>query len=608
MNFEVLLDVKSVWAIYWIGGNRVMPKHIWYPIVTGAPRPKDGKAWDPTTFAPDPNLIASGPWRLDDYVSFSHVLLVANKPGSIVDTGITIDENANSVPITSPYGFFNYYPKYIDIHADNYQCRISPGYDLAKIWALVNFTATDHNKLQESYTFIYTDPDTANPIGKTIEFAMPDEPACLWQIVDYIDQHDPPGLSYCDIIQVVRVNPPPDPAWGPIWLHIQAIAPPPPGPGPFILTCGQVIEAEKTVLLDGVPLAEDAYGNTYTWPVHEFEKPCIPVVETFTLNLTGFHTATLEKHILTQWLLCKNNDLTLSPYYCHTISASWPVWVTVPEDICGAWYDTWHGSLHEVPAPDIRVDMTNDVFKVSRAMGSYPGHPRWNPVADINGDHQINWTDLSAVVEMFGWPEAIQGPITVDIAVTSVTRPRAKSVVCQGYNARINISIENQGNYWETFNVTVYANTTAVGTQTVTSLHPGETQTLTFTWNTSGFAKGNYTFSAQAWPSWVMVPDSDPADNNLSDGWVIVSMVGDVTGPDGWPDGVCDMLHDIRQVALGFGANLVTDPASPNYGWYVHPPPCPTNSCPHSPNYDINDDGTIDMLVDIRTVCINFNP
>jgi len=98
-TFIVYMGVKSIYALGWCGGNRILPKHIWEPIIlTG----------DPTTFAPDSNMIGSGPWRLDEYVPNSHVLLVANKPGSTVDTGIS-DPNGNSVPITSPYGFFRYY-------------------------------------------------------------------------------------------------------------------------------------------------------------------------------------------------------------------------------------------------------------------------------------------------------------------------------------------------------------------------------------------------------------------------------------------------------------------------------------------------------------------
>jgi len=108
-QFEIRLDVKSVFAVGWIGGNRIMPKHIWQPICLGAIAPKSGLAWDPTTSAPDANIIHSGAWCFDNYETGTSILLTAHKKGVTVDTGITSDPNMNSNPVTSPYGFFRYY-------------------------------------------------------------------------------------------------------------------------------------------------------------------------------------------------------------------------------------------------------------------------------------------------------------------------------------------------------------------------------------------------------------------------------------------------------------------------------------------------------------------
>lgn len=107
-SFRIRFAIKSVFALGWCG-NRILPKHIWRPICTGATAPKSGEPWDPTTFAPDPDLINSGPWRLDEYVPNSHILLVAHKKGSTVNTGITTDPNKNAEDITSPYGYFRYF-------------------------------------------------------------------------------------------------------------------------------------------------------------------------------------------------------------------------------------------------------------------------------------------------------------------------------------------------------------------------------------------------------------------------------------------------------------------------------------------------------------------
>lgn len=108
-EFEIRLDVKSVFAVGWIGGNRILPKHIWQPICTGVPRPSDGTAWDPTTFAPDVNIIHSGPWCFDDYATGATILLIAHKPGVTVNTGLADPNWAASLDITSPYGFFRYF-------------------------------------------------------------------------------------------------------------------------------------------------------------------------------------------------------------------------------------------------------------------------------------------------------------------------------------------------------------------------------------------------------------------------------------------------------------------------------------------------------------------
>jgi len=204
----------------------------------------------------------------------------------------------------------------------------------------------------------------------------------------------------------------------------------------------------------------------------------------------------------------------------------------------------------------------------------------------------------------------ITGLITVslgvhDIAVLGVMP--WKTVVGQGFCCNITATIVNEGDFTETLNVTAYADLNktvigdevTIGTQQVFNLPSGNSTTTTFTWNTTGVAKGNYTISAYAWP----VPSETNLNNNmLTDDWIIVTIVGDITGPAGWPDGKVDM-RDIGLVAKAFGANHVTDPTSPKYCQYWHATPCST--CPHSPNCDIVYDGKIDMK-DIGLVARNF--
>jgi len=151
-----------------------------------------------------------------------------------------------------------------------------------------------------------------------------------------------------------------------------------------------------------------------------------------------------------------------------------------------------------------------------------------------------------------------------DVAITNVAP--FKTIVGQGYSLNINVTVENQGDYTETFNVTAYANTTTIETKEVT-LTSGNSTTITFTWNTTGFAKGNYTISAYAWH---VLGETDTTDNNYTDGWVMVAMVGDVNG-----DAKVDMI-DIWLVARAYGRNL----GDPEY----------------EPNLDIDCNGKIDMI------------
>ena len=112
-----------------------------------------------------------------------------------------------------------------------------------------------------------------------------------------------------------------------------------------------------------------------------------------------------------------------------------------------------------------------------------------------------------------------------DIAITNITR--SKTVVGQGSHLSINITMKNQGDYNENFNITVCANTTAIATLMNINLTSGNSTTISFTWNTIGFAKGNYTINADATP----VPsETDTTDNTHIDGWVIITIPGDVNG------------------------------------------------------------------------------
>lgn len=161
-----------------------------------------------------------------------------------------------------------------------------------------------------------------------------------------------------------------------------------------------------------------------------------------------------------------------------------------------------------------------------------------------------------------------------------------------GFCTEINVTVENQGDFTETFNVTLYADdegTSEIGNETVTNLPSGAVQTLTFIWNSTGFVMGNYTLRAAA----ETVPgETDTADNTLTGGIVKIGVPCDITGPTPQiADGVCNM-RDIGYIAGKFG----TTPQSQNW----------------DPNADVTGQtsGMPDDIVNMRDIgeaCKHFN-
>jgi hypothetical protein len=115
-------------------------------------------------------------------------------------------------------------------------------------------------------------------------------------------------------------------------------------------------------------------------------------------------------------------------------------------------------------------------------------------------------------------------PQVNDIALTNPTAFR--NVVGRGFQLQLNMTVVNLGNLLGTFNVTVYANTTCIASQNVTTTN-GNSTTLAFTCNTTSLPYGNYTISAYAWP---VSGQTDTLENNFTLGVVHVTIPGDING------------------------------------------------------------------------------
>jgi hypothetical protein len=155
-------------------------------------------------------------------------------------------------------------------------------------------------------------------------------------------------------------------------------------------------------------------------------------------------------------------------------------------------------------------------------------------------------------------------PSAFALAVTNVTP--SKTIVGQGYSMNINVTVSNQGDFTEAFNLTAYADTTIIETKEVTLANSVST-TIFFTWNTAGFAYGNYTISAVA----DTIPgETDTTNNNFTNGKIYVGIPGDING-----DETVDVF-DAVMLAGAAGAK----PGDRNW----------------NPNADINNDQIVDLF------------
>lgn len=98
------------------------------------------------------------------------------------------------------------------------------------------------------------------------------------------------------------------------------------------------------------------------------------------------------------------------------------------------------------------------------------------------------------------------------------------------------------------------------------NLSPEASTTLTYTWTTTHFQKGNYTLSSYAWP---VMNETKTGDNTLVGPWVFVTVAGDVN-----VDGDVD-IFDVVAIASIYG----TAEPDPKY----------------DANRDIDNDGDVDI-------------
>ena len=159
--------------------------------------------------------------------------------------------------------------------------------------------------------------------------------------------------------------------------------------------------------------------------------------------------------------------------------------------------------------------------------------------------------------------------LTVDgygyfLFVSSITT--LKTVVDKPYSDDVNVTVVNDNGDTEAFNVTLYANTTAIGNQTTSNLDNGTYTLLNFSWDTANFVYGNYTLNADMQP---LPGGTNTTSSNCTGGNVVVTLIGDING-----DGKVS-LSDLVLLAKAYNSK----PGDANW----------------NPNADINGDGVVNL-------------
>jgi len=207
---------------------------------------------------------------------------------------------------------------------------------------------------------------------------------------------------------------------------------------------------------------------------------------------------------------------------------------------------------------------------------------KWNTTGIPGGDYIIR-AEASAVPDEIYTDnnKLIDGTVKViaahDINVRTVTSSRTIGYAGYG-NIYIYVDVKNEGTVNETFDVTVYRNSTIIQKQT-TTVTPGANKTLTFTWSLSMITKGYFNISATAGP---VAGETDLTDNTRVGPMIRLKIPGDIDG-----NGIVNMV-DMSQVSAH---------------WYPGPP---VGVLGYDANVDVNGDGAINML-EVAIISANWS-
>lgn len=144
----------------------------------------------------------------------------------------------------------------------------------------------------------------------------------------------------------------------------------------------------------------------------------------------------------------------------------------------------------------------------------------WDTTGASPGDYAVKaWADSGGVIsetdEADNWCTA-PTIVTVKIHdVAAISQVPNVTDVARGDTVSIDVTVKNQGNFTETFEVTCYYDSNTIGTQLVSNLLPGASTVKTFYWDTTGVILGTYHIKGWA-DSGNVILETDEINNNCT--------------------------------------------------------------------------------------------
>jgi hypothetical protein len=245
--------------------------------------------------------------------------------------------------------------------------------------------------------------------------------------------------------------------------------------GLTLFTEGIAVASADTLITVDPKVGGKAPGELYSANITIWEVENLVIWE---FNLT-FNTAVLEVVSVAEGPFLKQAGKTITPQ-------------PVLNNTAGFVMATSALSSYAVGADGSGV-LATVIFRV-KAEGTSSLHfseldKRWPYSYDGTTLISIPYTAIDGV---FIYPvELVRNVAVTDIALSSLTAAIGETI-------SVNVTLQNQGNVTESFDVTLYYDSTVIQTQTVSGLIPDSSRTVIFEWDTEHVAAGDYVLTAVA--------------------------------------------------------------------------------------------------------------